>query len=65
MIRPHEKRHTIRLQEQVMENIAAGVNKMNELQAKELKWQEESEKKRKKEKENLFKFRREKAKRSS
>ena len=46
MIIPHEKRHTIRLQEQVMENIAAGVNKMNELQVKELKWQEESKKKR-------------------
>lgn len=65
MIIPHEKRHTIRLQEQVMENIAAGVNKMNELQVKELQWQEESKRKRKKEKENLFKFRREKAKRSS
>lgn len=46
--RPHEKRHVSRWQIQTMGNLAAGVNKMAELQAKQLKLQEECKNKRKK-----------------
>ena len=63
ILRPHEKRHAPRSQTQAMGNLAAGVNKMAELQAKRLKLQEESEKKRRKERGNL-KFRREEAERN-
>ena len=41
---PHEKRHAPRSQTQAMWNLAAGFNKMAELQAKRLKLQEKSEK---------------------
>ena len=51
--RPHEKRHVSRWQIQTMGNLAAGVNKMAELQAKRLKLQEESNKERKM-KEKIF-----------
>lgn len=46
--RQHEKRHVSRWQIQTMGNLAAGVNKMAELQAKQLKLQEECKNKRKK-----------------
>ena len=46
--RQHEKRHVSRWRIQTMRNLAAGVNKMAELQAKQLKLQEECKNKRKK-----------------
>ena len=64
IIRPHEKRHAPRSQTQAIGNLTAGVNKMAELQAKRLKLQEESEKKRRKERGNLLKFCREEAERN-
>ena len=56
IITPHEKRHAPRSQTHAMRDLAAGVNKIFELQAKRLKLEEESEKERRKERKNFLKF---------
>ena len=62
--RTHEKRHVSRWQIQTMGNLAAGVNKMAELQAKRLKLQEGKQERTKKERENFLQFRQNEAERN-
>ena len=60
-IRPHEKRTAPRSQTQALGNLATGVSRMADMQAKRLKLQEESENFRRAERESLLEFRREEA----
>ena len=60
IIRPNEKRNVPRSHLQALGNLATGVNKMAENSAR-LKMQQETEKDRRKERDELLKFRREEA----
>ena len=61
IIRPNEKRSVPRSQLQALANLATGVNKMADTNAKRLKMQVENEKDKKKERDALLDFRREEA----
>ena len=61
IIRPNQKRNVPRSQMQALRNLATGVNKMAEINAKRLKMEAENEKERKKKRVALLEFRREEA----